>query len=207
MSYYENFHEVKVAIAVIFDQNSIHLAFNQPQPYSLVYYSFMEFEEAKAKFLDTWGDLGIKWGINKTMAQIHALLMISPKSLSMDEIMDELQVSRGNTSTNLRALLSWGLIHKEYRAGERREYFVAEQDVDEMARKVAEERSRREIKPTIKVLEDVQQVDDRYTPEAKKFKDKTKELYDYISQADNVLEKLAKQEENWITKTIMKLMQ
>lgn len=166
----------------------------------------MEFEEAKTKFLDAWGDLGIKWGINKTMAQIHALLMVSPTSLSMDEIMEELQVSRGNTSTNLRALIGWGLIYKEYRPGERREYFVAEQDIDQMARKVAEERSKREIKPTLEVLQEVQKMPEAKTPEARKFRDKTEELYNFISEADSLLEKLVKQKENWITKTIMKLM-
>ncbi|WP_031426295.1 GbsR/MarR family transcriptional regulator [Flavimarina sp. Hel_I_48] len=166
----------------------------------------MEFREAKSKFLDAWGDLGNKWGINKTMAQIHALLMISPTSLSMDEIMEELDISRGNTSMNLRALIDWGLIYKEYKAGERREYFAAEQDVDQMARKVAEERSRREIKPTIEVLQSIQQVDNDHSAEARQFTAKTKQLYDFISDADHMLEKLVNQKENWITKTIMKLM-
>jgi DNA-binding transcriptional regulator GbsR (MarR family) len=166
----------------------------------------MEFEEAKAKFLKAWGDLGTKWGINKTMAQIHALLMISPTSLSMDEIMEELQISRGNTSMNLRALIDWGLIYKEYKAGERREYFAAEQDIDQMIRKVALERSKREIKPTIKALEDVQQMQQENTAEARQFKAKTKQLYAFISDADHMLEKLVNQKENWITKTILKLM-
>ncbi|HEA30629.1 MAG TPA: ArsR family transcriptional regulator, partial [Leeuwenhoekiella sp.] len=166
----------------------------------------MEFEEAKVKFLHAWGDLGTKWGINKTMAQIHALLMISPTSLSMDEIMDELQISRGNTSMNLRALIDWGLIYKEYKSGERREYFAAEQDIDQMARKVAKERSKREIKPTIQVLADVQQMESENSSEERQFKAKTKELYDFVNDADHMLERLVNQKENWITKTIIKLM-
>jgi len=166
----------------------------------------MEFEEAKDKFLNAWGDLGTKWGINKTMAQIHALLMISPTSLSMDEIMEELEISRGNTSVNLRALIDWGLIYKEYKAGERREYFAAEQDIDQMARKVAQERSKREIKPTIKVLEDIQQMQGENSAEERQFKAKTKQLYAFICDADYMLEKLVTQKENWITKTIIKLM-
>ncbi len=166
----------------------------------------MEFNEAKQKFLQTWGALGTQWGINKTMAQIHALLMISPVPLSMDEVMEELQISRGNASMNLRALIDWGIIFKEYKAGERREYFAAEQDIEQLARKIARERSKREIKPTIRVLEDVQQVDDDNSAETKHFKAKTKELYEFVSTADTMLEKIVGQKENWITKTIMKLM-
>lgn len=72
----------------------------------------MEFKEAKNKFVQTWGALGSQWGINKTMAQIHALLMVSNEAVSMEDIMDELQISRGNASMNLRALMDWGIVYK-----------------------------------------------------------------------------------------------
>ena len=71
----------------------------------------MEFKEAKNKFVQTWGALGSQWGINKTMAQIHALLMVSIEPVSMEDIMEELQISRGNASMNLRALMDLSLIH------------------------------------------------------------------------------------------------
>tara|TARA_R110002051_G_scaffold3795_4_gene20274 strand:- start:121 stop:624 length:504 start_codon:yes stop_codon:yes gene_type:complete len=166
----------------------------------------MEFTEAKAQFLQTWGALGSQWGINKTMAQIHALLMISPESLSMEEVMEELKISRGNASMNLRGLIDWGIVYKEYKPGERREYFVADQDVDSLARKIAIERSRREVKPALRVLEGVKNFDDDSSKEAKKFKKKTQELHDFVEKADTMLEKIINQKENWITKTIMKLM-
>ena len=67
----------------------------------------MEFKEAKNKFVQTWGALGSQWGINKTMAQIHALLMVSNEPLSMEDIMEELQISRGNASMNIRLLILW----------------------------------------------------------------------------------------------------
>lgn len=169
-------------------------------------YLRMEFTEAKDKFLQAWGALGTNWGINKTMAQIHALLMISPVSLSMDEVMEELQISRGNASMNLRALIDWGLIFKEYKAGERREYFAAEQDINQLARKIAIERSKREIKPTLRVLQDIQNVEDDSSAETKQFRAKTKELHEFVSTADTMLEKIIGQKENWITKTIIKLM-
>ncbi|EAQ48109.1 MULTISPECIES: GbsR/MarR family transcriptional regulator [Leeuwenhoekiella] len=167
----------------------------------------MEFNEAKAQFLQTWGALGSQWGINKTMAQIHALLMISPDSLSMEDVMEELQISRGNASMNLRGLIDWGIVYKEYKPGERREYFKADQDVDSLARKIAVERSKREIKPALRVLEGVKNFDETdESPEALKFKMKTQELHDFVNKADTMLEKIVNQKENWITKTIMKLM-
>ena len=114
----------------------------------------MEFKEAKNKFVQTWGALGSQWGINKTMAQIHALLMVSNEAVSMEEVMEELQISRGNASMNLRALMDWGIVYKEYKAGERREFFTAEKDLDELAVKIARERSKREIKPALKILKE-----------------------------------------------------
>ena len=162
----------------------------------------MEFNEAKSKFIQTWGALGSQWGINKTMAQIHALLMVSTSALSMEE----LHISRGNTSMNLRALMDWGIVFKEYKPGERKEYFSAEGNIDELARKIAKERSKREIKPTLRVLRDINTVDAKDSEEAAYFKAKTEELYDFVSRADNMLEKITEQKENWITKTIIKLM-
>ncbi len=166
----------------------------------------MEFEKAKNRFIQTWGTLGSSWGINKTMAQIHALLMISDESLSMEDIMEELYISRGNASMNLRGLIDWGIIYKEYKPGERREYFAAEKDINELARKIARERSKREIRPAIDVLREVSTIEDDGSAKAKTFKEKTAELYDFVSRADNMLEKITEQKENWITKTILKLM-
>lgn len=166
----------------------------------------MEFKEAKSKFIQTWGALGSQWGINKTMAQIHALLMVSQDALSMEDIMEELHISRGNTSMNLRSLMDWGIVYKEYKPGERKEYFSAEGNIDELARKIAKERSKREIKPTLRVLKDVSTIDTGDSGEAAHFKAKTEELYDFVSRADNMLEKITEQKENWITKTIIKLM-
>jgi len=166
----------------------------------------MEFKEAKNKFIQTWGALGSQWGINKTMAQIHALLMISPGPLSMEDIMEELHISRGNTSMNLRSLIDWGIVYKEYKPGERREFFSAEGNIDELARKIAKERSKREIKPTLRILKDVSNIEVNEDTNAAHFRAKTEELYDFVSRADNMLEKITAQKDNWITKTIFKLM-
>ena len=166
----------------------------------------MEFKEAKNKFVQTWGALGSQWGINKTMAQIHALLMVSHEPVSMEDIMDELLISRGNASMNLRALMDWGIVYKEYKAGERREFFTAEKDLDELAVKIAKERSKREIKPALKVLKEVSSIDANTTAEEKHFVDQTKKLYDFVLKADNVLDKITEYKDNWLTQLLMKFM-
>lgn len=171
----------------------------------LQYICIMEFKEARIKFIQTWGALGSQWGINKTMAQIHALLMVSTEPLSMEDIMEELVISRGNASMNLRALIDWGIVYKEYKAGERKEFFVGEKDIDELARKIAKERGKREFKPAIRILKDVSSIKDN-NEDSKQFKKQTTELYNFMSRIDTMIDKVTQQKENWITKTIIKMM-
>jgi len=166
----------------------------------------MEIKEAKNKFIQTWGALGSQWGINKTMAQIHALLMVSTEAVSMEEVMEELQISRGNASMNLRALMDWGIVYKEYKAGERREYFTAEKDLDELAVKIAKERSKREIKPALKILKEVSSIKSNNTAEEIQFIEQTTKLYDFVLKADNVLDKITEYKDNWLTKLVVKFM-
>jgi DNA-binding transcriptional regulator GbsR (MarR family) len=166
----------------------------------------MDFKEAKNKFVQTWGALGSQWGINKTMAQIHALLMVSSEAISIEEIMEELQISRGNASMNIRALMDWGIVYKEYKAGERREFFTAEKDLDELAVKISRERSKREIKPALKVLKEVSSISANATSEEKHFVDQTKKLYDFVLKADNVLDKITEYKDNWLAQILMKFM-
>jgi len=165
----------------------------------------MEYQEAKEKFISTWGSLGTLWGINKAMAQIQALLFISTKPLSMEEIMKELKISRGNTSMNLRQLMDWGIVTKESIPGDRKEYFSTEKDVQELARHIAEERSRREIKPVIKILKDVSSINEDGTEKTKEFIKQTKALHELAETADAILNKIINQEQNWITKSLIKL--
>ncbi|WP_298339447.1 MarR family transcriptional regulator [uncultured Algibacter sp.] len=166
----------------------------------------MEYQEAKEKFISTWGSLGTLWGINKAMAQIQALLFISTKPLSMEEVMEELKISRGNTSMNLRQLMDWGIVTKEIVRGERKEFFTTEKDVQELARIVAKERSRREIKPVIKVLEEVSSIKDDGTEKTKELIKQTKALKDLTDDLDTLMNKLVNQKQNWLTKSVFKLM-
>lgn len=166
----------------------------------------MNFSEAKNKFVQTWGALGSQWGINKTMAQIHAFLMVSSELASMEEIMEELKISRGNASMNLRALMDWGIVYKEFKQGERREFFRAEKDLDELATKIARERSKREIKPALKVLKEVSSIADNSSKEAKHFIEQTTKLYDFVAKADTMIDKVTEYKDNWLTKLIVKMM-
>ena len=165
----------------------------------------MEYQEAKEKFINTWGSLGTLWGINKAMAQIQALLFISTKPLSMEDIMEDLKISRGNTSMNLRQLMDWGIVSKTLVAGERKEFFTTEKDVQELARIIAKERSRREIKPVIKVLKEISSIKDDNTTKTKELIKQTKALHDLSETADAMMNKIVSQEQNWITKSLLKL--
>ena len=129
----------------------------------------MELREAKDRFIHTWGTLATQWGINRTMSQIHALLLLSPKSLNADEIMDELQISRGNVNMNLRDLMSWGIIYKQLLPGERKEYFIAEKDIWKVARLIARERKKRELTPIVDTIDDIKKNLKDNTEEGKEF--------------------------------------
>ncbi|WP_298422261.1 MarR family transcriptional regulator [uncultured Kordia sp.] len=166
----------------------------------------MNYKEAKDKFIQTWGSLGTLWGINKAMAQIHALLFISPEPLSMEDVMEELHISRGNTSMNLRQLIDWGIVYKTSKVGERKEYFTSEKDINELAKQIARERSRREIQPTLKVLKEVSSIEDDGTDKVKEFIKQTKALHELASTADSIMNRVVNQESNWLTKTFMKLL-
>src|ERR1700753_4192670 len=109
---------------------------------------------ARDEFVMQWGGIGNAWGINRTMAQIHALLIVTPQALTTDEVMEELQISRGNAHTNLRELVGWGLVRSVVRKGERKEYFEAEKEVWKMFCIIVRERKRREIRPAITLLKD-----------------------------------------------------
>jgi len=104
------------------------------------------------KFILHWGEMGTRWGINRTVAQIHALLFISPKPLNADEIVETLGVARSNVSTSLKELQSWGIVKMVHILGDKRDHFESMKDVWKMFRVVLNERKRREIDPTTQML-------------------------------------------------------
>ncbi len=164
----------------------------------------MEYQLAKEKFLQAWGTVGSDWGISRTMAQIHALLLISPEPLCVKDIMDELQISIGNVNMNLRALMDWGLVFKELKTGERKEFFVAEKDMWEVVRKIIANRKRRELEPVLKVLDEVSAVQGE-SPEIREFLKMVKEIRLFSSKADSLLETLLKADSDWFVKSFLKM--
>jgi len=111
---------------------------------------------AQDLFIRRWGEMGQTWGINRTMAEIHALLYIGGRPLCTDDVMDRLHISRGNASMSLRALCDWGIVRRLHKRGERREYFESLGDVWEMFSLIAAERKRREMDPVLETIRQCQ---------------------------------------------------
>ena len=165
----------------------------------------MQLDEAKEKFIQAWGKYGSSWGINRTMAQIHALLLVSEKALSTDDLMEQLGISRGNANMNVRALMQWGLVHKEFISGERKEFFAAEKDSWLMAKQIIEQRRKREIAPMISLLDSLKELKgDGHAEED--FRDKMKDLHKLTSRVNKALGRLGKFGDSKIVNTISKML-
>jgi DNA-binding transcriptional regulator GbsR (MarR family) len=111
-----------------------------------------ELQTAQDLFIRRWGEMGQTWGINRTMAEIHALLYVVAEPLCTDDVMERLNISRGNASMSLRALCDWGIVHRLHKRGQRREYFQSLSDVWEMFSLIAAERKRREMDPVLETI-------------------------------------------------------
>ena len=166
-----------------------------------------ELAEPRTEFITQWGALGSQWGINRTMAQIHALLMTAPGPMSTDEVMSELQISRGNAHTNIKELIAWGLVRSIVRIGERKEYFEAEKDVWRIFTMVARERKRRELDPALEVLRQCA-ADSRgiKTPEGKAFHQQLKELEEFVKLATTLADKVSSMNHSFAIKMASKLL-
>ncbi len=164
----------------------------------------MTLEEGKDKFIQSWGALGSNWGINRTMAQIHALLLISPQALSADQIMDELQISRGNANMNIRALIDWGLVHKELKSGERKEFFVAQKDMWEVVKSIIIQRKKKELEPMLRMLDELSSIEGEGA-DTEEFIHIIREIKLFSSKADSTLDTLVKSDSNWFVGTFMKM--
>jgi DNA-binding transcriptional regulator GbsR (MarR family) len=114
----------------------------------------MELTPLMQKFVLHWGEMGTRWGINRTVAQIHALLYLSPRPLHAEEIAETLGVARSNVSNSLRELQNWGIVKVVHVMGDRRDHFESMTDVWEMFRTVLDERKKRETDPTLHMLRD-----------------------------------------------------
>ena len=166
----------------------------------------MKLTEAKQQFISSWGAFGTHWGINRTMAQIHALLLISPDPLTQDDIMEGLNISRGNTNMNIRELINWGLVDRVILSGERKEFFTAEKDIWKVVRQIVKERKKRELDPVLKLLDQLEVVEgDKRDKHVKTFVDTVSGIKRLGLQADKTLDVMIKAEESWFVNSLIKL--
>lgn len=163
--------------------------------------------ETRDLFITQWGALGTQWGINRTMAMIHALLLVSPEPLTTDEVMERLTISRGNANTNLRDLTGWGLIRVILRKGDRRDFYEAEKDVWRMFCIIARERKRRETEPALAILRQCAETSgDLSGAEAKELHTRLTELGEFVALANSVMDKVASAERSFIVPKVLKLL-
>ncbi len=165
----------------------------------------MKLIEARQQFISSWGAFGTHWGINRTMAQIHALLLISADPLTQDDMMEQLNISRGNTNMNIRELINWGLVERVLLSGERKEYFTAEKDIWKVVKRIVKERKKRELEPMLQLLDKLEEVEgDKRDKNVRIFVDMVSSIKKLGRQADKTLDMMIKAEESWFVGTMMK---
>ena len=152
----------------------------------------MKLTAVQEKFILHWGEMGARWGINRTVAQVHALLFLSPKPLNAEELTETLSVARSNVSNSIRELQGWGIVKLVHVMGDRRDHFESMKDPWEMFRVVLDERKKREIDPTLTMLREAlidlenEKQKDAYTMERLKslqdFFETTSSWYNQIRQ-------------------------
>lgn len=165
----------------------------------------MEYQQAREKFVISWGELGVNWGINKTMGQIHALLLISKQPLCCETIMKELKISRGNANMNLRKLLEWKLAHKRCEDGCRREFFTGEKDILQVFKMITKKRKEKELEPLMDLMHQVSNITGE-SEEILEFNKITNDIEMFSSQAASALERLINSNSNFLLSTAVKLM-
>ena len=164
----------------------------------------MTLDEGKERFIQTWGTVGSEWGVNRTMAMIHALLLVSPEALNAEEVMTALNISRGNANMNLRALIDWGLVYKSMKAGERRDFFVAEKDMYKVIKAVITQRKKRELEPLLRVLDELGEVRGN-SAEEQQFREVVKDIKLFSGKADSALDALVNSNADWLVSRVMRM--
>ena len=141
-------------------------------------------DQVKEQFVESWGSMGMLWGINRSMARIHALLIATEEPMTLDDICAELQISRGNASMSLKELRSWRVIQRVHVPGDRRDFYVTEQDVWAMFFRIADERKRREFDPAIGA---VKQALDATTETDSKVRERLEQMGELLTIMDRVM--------------------
>jgi len=165
----------------------------------------MDLSEGKEKFINAWGLMGVNWGVNKTMGQIHALLLINLEPVCADDIMELLDISRGSVHQNLKCLVEWELIRKVSIEGKRKEHFEAEKDIWTAFTKIIKERKKKELEPIIKLTEELKPMQCK-CPESSEFCKVIEELNLFSVKADNALENIIGSKSSWLIGNYLKMM-
>lgn len=167
----------------------------------------MKLNEAKQQFIQSWGVLGSQWGINRSMAQVHAILLVASKPLSTDDIMEQLNISRGNANMNIRDLIDWGIVEKVIIPGDRKEYFSADKDIWRVATRIMYQRKKKELDPMLKVLNQISDVEgDKRNADIKAFTETIDSIKRLAGHTDKTMEIMIKAEENWFLNNFIKLL-
>ena len=140
----------------------------------------MKLTDSTRQFILHWGEMGTRWGVNRTVAQVHALLYLSPESLTAEDIADTLSVARSNVSTSLKELQSWGIVKLIHAMGDKRDHFESMKDVWEMFRIILDQRMKREIDPTLSLLRDCAAEAHRQGPAEAQVRDRIHHLLDFF---------------------------
>ncbi len=146
---------------------------------------------AVQKFILHWGEMGTRWGVNRTVAQVHALLFLSQRPLDAEEIARTLSVARSNVSTSLRELLGWRIVRVAPTLGDRRQHFESMKDPWEMFRVILEERKKREFDPTIAVVRECLRETERTGPADAYARERMNELLDFIVTMSGLYEEFS----------------
>lgn len=158
----------------------------------------MDIHEGKQKFIESWGKMAGGWGITPAMAQVHALLLISPEPLNADQVRDELDISTGNVSMNLRALVDWGLVYKDTAPGCRKEVYHAEKDLWKVIRQIILNRKKRELEPVLRVLDELAAVEEK-CPQSEHFCTVVRDIRKFSHKANQTLDTLIKADSHWLS--------
>jgi DNA-binding transcriptional regulator GbsR (MarR family) len=166
-----------------------------------------KFKQTRDEFVAQWGAMGTQWGINRTMAQIHALLMMSPQAMCTDEVMEELEVSRGNAHANLKELVSWGLVRMIVVKGDRRDFYEAEKDVWKIFTTITRERKRREIDPALMILSKCEEETKGLKgKDAEAFHKQVKDLREFMVFASGLSDRVASMKHGFALQIASKLL-
>ena len=164
----------------------------------------MQLEEAQERFVCEWGRLSCNWGVNKAMGQIHAFLLISADAMTSDDIMEKLEMSRGNVNINLKSLLHWGLIRKSNIISCRKDYYKAEKDLWKVFQLILSHRKRKELDPLLNLVKEMAPVEAK-CEESSEFCRMLKELEMFSGKADKALKLLLSSETNWLTRPLSRM--